>query len=340
MQSLAVKYRPKSWAEVCDQTAVVKILQQQIATETFSNAYIFSGASGAGKTTAGRLLAQQINNNQGSPIEIDAASNNGVENIKRLVKSAQERSVDSKYKVIILDEAHALTSQSWQALLKCIEEPPQYTIFILCTTDPQKIPETIQNRCQRFNFTKISLESIVNRLRYICIQENFSNYESSLHYIAKLSNGCMRDAISLLEKCAAYSTNMPIETTPQLLQSFSYTDLFELTYQIMDLSEVGIIEMIDNYYFRGLDIKLLINNYLSFLLDIIKYMLLKSFDTLSIPITYKKELDSITNSPENIKFFRLLLNEILKLKEELKNDLDPKITVQVKLLQIARMPWA
>ena len=153
--SLATKYRPKEFSDVSSQSSVIMILNQQIETNNFKNSYIFSGTSGCGKTTCARIFANKINKGCGNPIEIDAASNNGVDYTRDIVKSANERSLDSQYMIIIIDECHVLTSASWQSLLKCIEETPKYTIFIFCTTDPQKIPDTIMNRCQRFNFTRI-----------------------------------------------------------------------------------------------------------------------------------------------------------------------------------------
>ena len=172
-EALATIYRPRKFEEVCSQTSIVKILQRQIDTGEFKNSYLFCGSSGCGKTTCARIFANEINKGVGSPIEIDGASNNGVENVKMIIKAAQERSIDSKYKIYIIDECHALTSQAWQAFLKCIEEPPTYTIFIFCTTDPQKIPETIKNRVQRFTFNRIPTNIIKDRLAYICRQEGF-----------------------------------------------------------------------------------------------------------------------------------------------------------------------
>ena len=174
MASLAVKYRPQTLDEICGQSSIVKILRRQIETKSYKHSYIFTGPSGTGKTTTGRILAKAINGSLDGLEELDAASNNGVENIRILIKSAQERSISSLYKIYIIDECHALTNAAWQALLKCIEEPPEYTIFIFCTTDPQKIPATIINRCQRYNLSKISTEQLVERLTYICKQEGFT----------------------------------------------------------------------------------------------------------------------------------------------------------------------
>ena len=146
-ESLAVKYRPQKWEDVCGQTSIIRILIRQLELNQLRNAYLFAGASGCGKTTLARIFANRINNNIGYPEEIDAASNNGVDNVKAIIKSAQERAIDSKYKIFIIDECHMITPQGWNAFLKCIEEPPKYTIFIFCTTEKNKVPDTIKNRC-------------------------------------------------------------------------------------------------------------------------------------------------------------------------------------------------
>ena len=178
MKSLYTKYRPNSWSEVIGQDSIIKIIKQQIDTNHIFNCMIFSGVSGTGKTTLARIYANYLNKNEGFPIEIDAASNNSVDNVRQIVSTASERSLNSEYKVYIIDEAHMLSIQAWNAFLKCIEEPPRYTIFIFCTTDPHKIPETIQNRCMRFNFTRVGSDLIRQKLNYICENENISNLSS------------------------------------------------------------------------------------------------------------------------------------------------------------------
>ena len=170
-ESLAVKYRPKEFSEAVGQDAIITILEKQLEKRNFKNAFLFCGASGCGKTTVARIFANKINEGYGEPIEIDAASNNGVDNIRDIVSAANERSIDSEYKIYIIDECHTLTPQSWQAFLKCLEEPPKYTIFIFCTTDPQRVPNTILSRVQRYNFQRISHKGIVDRLKYIIEQE-------------------------------------------------------------------------------------------------------------------------------------------------------------------------
>ena len=185
--SLACKYRPKSFEECVGQPVVVSVLSRQIATKTFKSAYLFVGASGCGKTSVARIMASEINNRQSDPIEIDAASNNGIDNVRAIISDARQTSLDSDYKVYILDECHAFSNQAWQALLKLIEEPPYNTIFIFCTTNPDKIPDTIMTRVQRFDFNKISNKDIVDRLEFILNEEiikvcNNSYYYSSYSY--------------------------------------------------------------------------------------------------------------------------------------------------------------
>lgn len=173
-ETLAVKYRPKIWDDVCEQVSVRIILQQQLETNSFQHAYLFCGSSGTGKTTCARILANEINKGEGTPIELDAASNNGVDDVRNIIQQAKTKALDSEYKVFIIDECHSLSNTAWQAFLKLIEEPPAKSIFIFCTTDKHKIPKTILSRVQEFSFQRISQKSIANRLEYILQQEGYS----------------------------------------------------------------------------------------------------------------------------------------------------------------------
>lgn len=175
-KALAIKYRPKTWDDVCEQEAIKVILKNQIETNTVKHGYLFCGPAGCGKTTAARIFANEINHGQGNPIELDAASNNSVEDIRRMIEQAQTQSLDSEYKVFILDEVHSLSSQAWQAFLKTLEEPPVKSIFIMCTTDPERVPKTILSRSQRYNFQKISADGIVSRLLHILEMEGYKEF--------------------------------------------------------------------------------------------------------------------------------------------------------------------
>lgn len=335
-ETLAVKYRPQRFDEVCSQSSIVKILQRQIDIGEFKNAFLFSGASGCGKTTCARIFANEINKGVGSPIEIDGASNNGVDNVKSIIRAAQERSISSKYKIYIIDECHALTSQAWQAFLKCIEEPPRYTIFIFCTTDPQKIPETIKNRVQRFTFNRIPTNIIKERLAYICRQEGFTNYEESIDYIAKISSGGMRAAISYLDKCAGYSSDLNISNVLSSLGNYSYDVFFDLVNHMIDGSEAQVLKIIGDFYDEGNDLKLFVDQLLSFTMDINKYALFKTCDVTKIPASMEQRLIGSTNFDNAPKYYSYVTDKLLQLKNMLKNDNDPRVTIEVVLLQITR----
>ena len=337
MKSLAVKYRPKSWDAVVGQDVIVDILRKQLSTKNIKNAYIFSGASGCGKTTAARIFANELNNHQGEPIEIDGASNNGVDNVKQIISSASQRSLNSEYKIYIIDEAHMLTTQAWNAFLKTIEESPKYTIFIFCTTDPQKIPDTIKNRCMRFNFTRISSDVILSRLRYICMQEHITNYQDSIDYISRTSNGEMRNAISKLETCLDYSNNMDIQTTLKALGNFSYEVFFDLTNNIIDGKFDKVSSLIDDIYNDGGDITNFVNNYLGFLLDITKYSLNKDIKCTSIPNVYQQKLDFSIAFDNANQYYNYYIDSVLDLKNMLKSDPTPYYTVMVIFNKMCRL---
>lgn len=171
-QSLAVKYRPTYFYSLTEQSAIKEILENQVKTKTFQHGYLFTGPAGTGKTTSARIFANMINDGKGNPIEVDAASNSGVDNIRQIIEDAKRKPLDAEYKIFIVDECHSLSNGAWQALLKTLEEPPKFTVFIFCTTNPEKVPETILSRVQRYAFQKISTQGIADRLRYIIDCEN------------------------------------------------------------------------------------------------------------------------------------------------------------------------
>ena len=335
-KSLSTKYRPKDFESVCGQSSIVKILQRQIQLKDYKHAYLFTGSTGIGKTTLCRILASKINGDLSGVEEIDGASNNGIDNIRNIIKAAQERSVSSEYKIFIIDECHALTNQSWQALLKCIEEPPQYTIFMFCTTDAQKIPSTIINRCQRYNLSKISDEKIYNRLKYICEQEHFINYEETIRYISKTCNGGLRDAISTLEKVSSYSTEFNIETTLEILGSYSYDTLFNLVNNIIDSKQDLVLKTISSIYYNGDDLKVFVDKFLSFCLEITKYCLFKDIKMIEIPDSFEQALNSSINFNTPEKYYMILVDKLLELKNLIKSDNNIKTTVEAYFLRMCR----
>ena len=226
MESLSVKWRPKSWAEIVGQNIVVSILCRQLTTSTWKNAYLFCGPHGCGKTTAARLFARDINNGEGFPIEIDAASNSGIDNVRNIISDAQQGSVISDYKVFIFDEAHQLSKAAWDAMLKIIEEPPTNVIFIFCTTNPAKIPDTILSRVQRFDFNKVPNKLIADRLEFIVQEDLHIPYtREALEAIAIAAKGHVRDAIQLLDKCVSVVDNLNTDNVSNIVGFVDYTEL-------------------------------------------------------------------------------------------------------------------
>lgn len=335
-ESLAVRYRPKEFGDVVGQSSVIKILERQIQKQEFKNTYLMTGPSGCGKTTIARILASKINGSLAGLEELDAASNNGVDNVRAIIKGAQERSISSKYKIYIIDECHALTNQAWQAFLKCIEEPPEFTIFIFCTTDPQKVPATIVNRCQRYNLSKISTDRIRDRLEYICRQEGFTNYQESIDYIAKVSDGGARDAIATLEKVASLSTDIKIENTLEALGTYSYDMFFDLANFILDGNQVEVSRIVSSIYHKGNDLRLFVDSFFTFCLDVTKYCLFKSTDMIGIPSSFEDKLKRSTNFDNPEKYYMVIVDKLLDLKNRIKNDTSVRTTVEATFMKISR----
>lgn len=342
MKSLAVAYRPQTFEEVVGQRNIIEILQRQLATNSFKHTYLFCGPSGDGKTTIARIFAKELNHGFGEPIEVDGASNNGVDNVRAIIEESKSRAIDCEYKVIIVDECHMLTIQAWNAFLKCLEEPSSYTIFIFCTTDPQKIPQTVQNRCQRFNLTKIDTDLIKDRLMYICTKEGFTNYVESCDYIAKLSNGGMRDAISTLEKASDFNNDLSINNVLEALGSFSYKMFLELENAIYDGDQATIIKIVETLFNKGNDMKVFIEQFLDFTLDINKYCLFKDLAMTRIPSYLEKNdgtplnLEYVTHIENPINYYNSLIRMLLELKTSLRYDSTPKTTIEVKLINFSR----
>ena len=230
-ESLAVKYRPTTFDDVVEQSATKVILQQQLNGDDIKNAYLFCGGAGTGKTTCARIFANEINEHKGTPIELDAASNNSVDDVRNIIQQAKTASMGSKYKLFIMDEVHALSNNAWQAMLKLLEEPPMRTVFIMCTTEVNKIPKTILSRVQRFDFQRISNDGIVKRLEYILTQEKLDkqgiDIYNALNYVSKLASGGMRDAITMLDKCLAYSSELSMENVLKALGIADYDTMMD-----------------------------------------------------------------------------------------------------------------
>ena len=299
--TLAVKYRPKSFDAVVEQDAIKIILGEQIRTETFKHAYLFSGPAGCGKTTAARIFASDLNRGRGNPIEVDAASNNGVDNVRNIIDDSKRKPIDSEYKVYIIDEVHMLSTGAWNALLKLLEEPPVCTVFVMCTTDPQKIPATILSRVQRYDFSKISLSQIADRLKMIIGNENqeleefwgghakengeelYSFEDDAVEYIAKLADGGMRDAITMLDKCMSLSREISVLNVVKALGTVNYATHFELLYAATTKQTSIGVTVLESVYNSGKDIKQFIKQFQYFALDVCKFKLFGDFSFTNMP---------------------------------------------------------
>ena len=256
-----------------------------------------------------------------------------------LIDTSKERALDATYKVIIVDEAHQITTSGWNAFLKTLEEPPEFTIFIFCTTDPQKIPATILNRVTRFNLSRIHTDLIRDRLVYICNQEHYKNFEESCDYIAKLSNGGMRDAISMLEKCVGYSIDLSIDNVLQSLGNFSFETFLDITNSLIDKDKEKALKVIEDVFNKGSDLKQFIEQYLDFILDINKYCIFHDLSLTKIPSSLENNntnlcVNYVTDFGGSDKFYKLLLDRLFDIKNSLRYDSMPKTTIEIGLLSI------
>lgn len=342
MRSLAVKYRPQAFNEVCAQDITVKILERVVSLNQPKNAYLFCGESGCGKTTLARIFAKELNRGIGDPIEIDAASNNGVDQVRAIVDSASQRSLTGTYKIFIIDECHSITTQGWQAFLKGIEEPSPFTIFMFCTTEPNKLPQAILNRVQRYNISKIPQVQIRERLRYICQQEGFINYDGTCDLISKTCGGCMRDAITSLDQCADLSTDLSLENTKYILGESYFERMMKLTNCLRHKKEEWVLIAVETLANEGQDLKHFINKYLEVALDLIKYKLFGNIDMTSLPEYLETSIDPMVNIAETVNFedsviwLNKLVECLLEIKAAIRYDSSSKATIEAYLLRMCR----
>jgi DNA polymerase-3 subunit gamma/tau len=335
MESLALKYRPKTFDDVVEQSSTKVILQQQLASKDIKNAYLFCGSAGTGKTTCARIFASEINEGKGTPIELDAASNNSVDDVRDIIQQSKTASLDSEYKIFIMDEVHALSNNAWQAMLKILEEPPKKSIFIMCTTEKNKVPKTILSRVQQFDFQRISQKAIINRLVSILSKEFPSKIgpndiatrvdRESIEYIAKLAQGGMRDALTMLDKCLAYSNDLTLDNVLKALGIASYEVMTDFLCAWFEVDDVEKLDIINKVYMSGFDLKQFIKEFTNFVLDCQKFNIGANTQYL--------------NCPTDEKIFTVfrqihldegegLLKSLIKLQTEIKWDINPKSRIE------------
>ena len=327
-QALYRKYRPTNFDEVVGQTHIIQTLKNAIVQNRIAHAYLFCGPRGTGKTSIAKIFAKTLNctNSQDAPcgvcenckmaangshpdiIEIDAASNNGVDEVRNLIDKVKYAPMQGKYKIYIIDEVHMMTSGAFNALLKTIEEPPAHVIFIFATTEPNKVLPTIISRCQRFDFNKVSMHDIKYRLSVVCKNEGIEIDENGLTLIAQLADGGMRDALSILDQCVAYcSSHIDVNDIRKIYGVVTSEDIGKLFYSVYKKDVDSFVKDIQKYSDMGMDIKRLTADFIHMLKD-----------SLILDYSENSTLVSDMNKDMIRKFFKLApINFRIKCMEEL-----------------------
>ncbi|PAX57094.1 DNA polymerase III subunit gamma/tau, partial [Brunnivagina elsteri] len=349
------KYRPKSFAELVGQEAIATTLTNAISTSRIAPAYLFTGPRGTGKTSSARILAKSLNClNSPQPtatpcgvcdvcqgiskgysidvIEIDAASNTGVDNIREIIERSQFAPVQCRYKVYAIDECHMLSTQAFNALLKTLEEPPKHIVFILATTDPQRVLPTIISRCQRFDFRRIPLDSLVKHLTYISIQENISISESAITLISQLSQGGLRDAESLLDQLSLLSGEVTPDKVWDLVGTVSEKDLLGLLSAIASDNGEAIIDSTRKILDRGREPLVVLQNLAGFYRDLLIAKTAPNRGDL-VACTQETWL-SLVQFSQKLSINNILVGQqhLRSAEVQLKNTTQPRLWLEVTIL--------
>lgn len=340
-QALYRKFRPNTFDEVKGQDHIVTTLKNQIMAERIGHAFLFCGTRGTGKTSVAKILARAVNCEnpvEGSPcgecetcktseggsapniIEMDAASNNGVDDVRQIIEEIQYSPTVGKYTVYIIDEVHMLSGPAFNALLKTLEEPPAYVIFILATTEPHKIPVTILSRCQRYDFKRISIETIVDRLKELMDKEGIKVDDKALRYIAKVADGSMRDALSLLDQCIAFYADKELtyENVLEVLGAVDQEVFSRLTRCIIQGDVASTMKILDEVVIKGRELSQFVNDFIWYLRNL---MLVKgsedAMEVIDAPMerieALKQEAEMIDNESV-MRYIRVLSETAAQIK--------------------------
>lgn len=368
MESLYRKYRPLTFESVVGQQHIVSTLEHAVAEGRLSHAYLFCGPRGTGKTTMARILAKALlcekaegaratgatgcNPDGTCPectaiaegthpdvYELDAASRTGVDNVREeIINSVSFAPVRGAYKVYIIDEVHMLTTQAFNALLKTLEEPPSHVIFVLCTTDPQKILETILSRCQRFDFHRISNDDIIGRLRYICEQEGFAFDEEALEVVARHARGGMRDALSTLEQLSVFGDgSVRIDDARALLGEVASTVLSEFACKMAVRDTVGLFGLIRAQVDEGNDLQELTRDLIAHIRDVYTAAIAgpcaELFDGTPEEVAALVEEARLFEGADRLSRALTVLDDAAL---EMRNATDPRLVLEIACTRLAR----
>lgn len=356
-KALYREYRPLSYDDVVGQDHIVKTLKHQQKENTLSHAYLFCGTRGTGKTTTAKILSRAVNcisDSDDKPcnecpmcksileasnldvVEIDAASNNSVDDIRELRETVKYTPNESKYKIYIIDEVHMLSAGAYNALLKTLEEPPEYVIFILATTEPNKIPATILSRCQRFDFKRVSDEDLIGRMKYICSKENIEYDEDALKIIARNAKGSVRDSLSILDKCASFSSEkLSADLVLDLLGSTDPEQILAFAISIIESNVSESMKLIENYYSWGKDLKLLVEDLIDLFRSIMMVKISSNNDSLiEYSAEYSQKIDDLSKSLDTEELIRIL-NNLSELIDKLKYSSNQRMTVEIYIMKLS-----
>ncbi|WP_042278374.1 DNA polymerase III subunit gamma/tau [[Clostridium] dakarense] len=351
-------YRPQTFEDVVGQEHIIRTLKNQIENDNVGHAYVFSGTRGTGKTSTAKIFARAVNctesinqepcnecdvckdilnDNIMDVIEIDAASNNSVDDIRELRESVKYSPAKAKYKVYIIDEVHMLSQGAFNALLKTLEEPPSYIIFILATTEPHKIPATILSRCQRFDFKRVTVKDMSDRMKKICKEENIEVEDKALNLISRNSQGALRDALSILDQCISFGDDkIEYKDVVELLGTVNVEQLFDMAECIINQDTKKSLQILNEFVIWGKDIRNLIND----LIDHFRNLMVCKVST---------DLDEIISLPEEI--VNLLkeqaegvdINDLIRVlnilsvtQDNIKTSSNPRVLAEVTMMKIAQ----
>ena len=358
METLYRKYRPLDFDSVVGQDNIVHTLKNQIMSGKVSHAYLFSGTKGTGKTTVAKIFARAVNcPNEigGNPcntcevckasiegadyniLELDAASNGNVDNIRQITESMQYRPInDEKYKVYIIDEAHALTGYSKEAFLKSLEEPPEYVIYILATTDPGKLPETILSRCQKYSFRRIGIDTIVEYLKNICVKESIEIDDEALYFIAEKSDGSMRESISKLDRCRSYTKEKITKEKVVDILGMVGDDEFSLLLQLINEGDVEkAFDIVGSAIDRGKDVTQFVNDFIWYIRNVlIAKNVSKPIESLNVTRTNfdKLKKESLNISKDTLIYY---IEELSKTHGIMRYDENRRVMLETTIIRLA-----